>query len=151
MGGEAVWGLCGAATGGEHEVLVADLARGGLESSLDEVYAGNLGSEEIAATLAEGRDRGTDALGVDAPDGDLVDEGYERVRLLAIDEQRLARTPQKGGQVPHEGSPCEPAPDDNHARPAPDATRHRLTRPPEAARWGRLQALAHTLAASTLS
>src|SRR3712207_5073546 len=129
MGDQAVGGPPGAASGGEYEVLVADLAGGCLEGSLGEVYAGHRGSEEVAATLAEGRDRGADALGVDAPDGDLLDEGCKRVLVLAIDEQRLARTPQEGGQVPHQGRPGEAPPDDNHARPAPDATRHQLIRP----------------------
>ena len=132
VGSQAVRGSRSAASGGENEVLVTDPAGGCLKGSLGEVYAGHLGFEEVAATVAEGRDQGADAVRVDAPDGDFVYEGYERLFLLTIDEQRLARTPQGGWQVPDQGCPGEPRPDDNHAGLASDAHTacHRLTHPP---------------------
>ena len=125
--GRVVRGLRSTASSREDEVLVTDLAGGRIEDSLGEVYAGHLGFEEVAATVAEGRDRGLDAVRVDPPDGNLVNKGYKRVLVLAIHEQRLARTLQGGRQVPNQGRPGEPRPNDNHACPASDALtlRHR--------------------------
>jgi hypothetical protein len=99
------------APGGENQVIVADTACGGQKHLTGEVHAGHYGLQEAAAALAEGRDGGVDAIRVDASDGDLVDKGYKRVLLRAVDQQGGARAAQRGGETPDQGRPGKPRPD----------------------------------------
>jgi hypothetical protein len=58
---------------------------------------------------------------VDASDGDLVDEGYKRVVLRAVDQQGGARAAQRGGETPDQGRPGKPRPDYDDSCSAPGA------------------------------
>lgn len=76
-----------------------------------EIYPGRLGSQGAVGGLAPVGDyRGTDAVGVDAAYGDLVDQGHENVRFIAVHEERLAWTSKRGRQVLQERAPGEPGP-----------------------------------------
>ena len=52
---------------------------------------------------------------------EFVDQGHERVLFPAVYQQGLAGSSQGRREVPEQGSSCEPGPEDDHARTAPDA------------------------------
>jgi hypothetical protein len=112
---------------GEHQELVADPA-----AEVSSAFSAR--STPITSALRSrsgaqsGGIGGADAVGDVSSPRHLVDQGYERVFLRAVDEQCLVRPPQGRGKIADQGRPGEPGSYHHHAgprrTPSPQVTRY---------------------------